>query len=582
MRSTIYFAASVTSWYFIGIMDACSLMTNNYNTGVKMSGSYFTMMESRDFEVMVHRNQSHEKITKEVTVSVQKMNEILHILVPIKDMKSTLKKIKAWVKRASHSAQFLFHRSDNSINSMQSLNHSYSTAQLHSKAVNFSSIDEAIIDNSTQTLQKATSLSTSYTDIQSNKHEEWRNHEEIKERRTKKIEIKNEIENERNREQSGQENIKQNSDQPVHISVTHSTPYSSQTPVEWGGMAITSLEREMISDIRHRIQQYLNHSITISSSSGSLSSSLFSSSLSPRDASPAHQSRLSTSQSLPTNTTHDISNNLSQPSNITDNISKTRTDTQTHSIVENTTKSSVLQTSDGVLLSSWLLTCSDIDILRFIRSKKYKVEEIWKAIKLHAIWRVSAHGADTVMKENEFLTSPMNREVFWLGVNQQNCPTLVIRTQVHDGIYYNEDPVIFTKFMVWILEQGREKYGVGREKEVCVIIDRTAVSGLPPKEEKFDRKIITRLIELFRMLYSTILDNYPDILSHANMLPVSWFFKMCSSITLRFMDSHDRSKFHMISSREVSRTMLTLFLPHQIPSHLGGTGKDENYEPIWS
>jgi hypothetical protein len=44
-----------------------------------------------------------------------------------------------------------------------------------------------------------------------------------------------------------------------------------------------------------------------------------------------------------------------------------------------------------------------------------------------------------------FSASPLHSEAFWLGVSKTGLPTLVIRTQVHDGIYYNEDPKIFTR-----------------------------------------------------------------------------------------------------------------------------------------
>ena len=39
---------------------------------------------------------------------------------------------------------------------------------------------------------------------------------------------------------------------------------------------------------------------------------------------------------------------------------------------------------------------------------------------------------------------------------------------------------------------------------VCVILDRYPIPGAGPKEEKFDMKIISKLIDLFRNLYSTV------------------------------------------------------------------------------
>ena len=65
----------------------------------------------------------------------------------------------------------------------------------------------------------------------------------------------------------------------------------------------------------------------------------------------------------------------------------------------------------------------------------------------HAKWRTSKYGADTILQEDSFQNSQMNKEVFWLGVSTTNCPTLVIRTQAHDGVDYNEDPKIFTRLV---------------------------------------------------------------------------------------------------------------------------------------
>ena len=63
-------------------------------------------------------------------------------------------------------------------------------------------------------------------------------------------------------------------------------------------------------------------------------------------------------------------------------------------------------------------------------------------LQTHDQWRASKYGADTIMRENAFQNSEMNREVFWLGLSKQDCPTLVVRTKAHDGIYYDEDPKV--------------------------------------------------------------------------------------------------------------------------------------------
>ena len=99
--------------------------------------------------------------------------------------------------------------------------------------------------------------------------------------------------------------------------------------------------------------------------------------------------------------------------------------------------------SHGV--SPWLKKALATDFLRFLRAKNGNVEEAWKMIYAHAKWRTSKHGADTILKNREFLGSILHRELFWLGESCEGHPTMVIRTQAHDGADYNEDPKIFTR-----------------------------------------------------------------------------------------------------------------------------------------
>jgi len=127
-------------------------------------------------------------------------------------------------------------------------------------------------------------------------------------------------------------------------------------------------------------------------------------------------------------------------------------------------------------------------------------------------------------------------------LNKNGCPTLVVRTQAHDGYEYQEDPKIFTAFFVWLLEQGRREYGVGTHTQICVLLDRGPVmKNGKRKIEKLDMGVVPKLVELFKMLFSTINNNYPDLLLSAKVVPVSFFFSMCYKITSRAMDAKNRS-----------------------------------------
>ena len=225
--------------------------------------------------------------------------------------------------------------------------------------------------------------------------------------------------------------------------------------------------------------------------------------------------------------------------------------------------------------SSWLFTASDKELLRFVRGQIAHKEDAWKAILAHAKWRNSKYGADKV---GDFSNNFMHYEIFWLGLNKQGCPTMVVRTVAHDGAHYNEDPELFTAFFTSLLEKGRHLYGVAAEKQVCMILDRFPFdlpdSGITKKEdEKFDFAVIKNLLNLFQHLYTTLINHYPEILDHARVMPASWVFKACYKITSRVMDKNNRKKFRMVSHSDVNKEMSSLFRQDMLPEHFGGTAQ---------
>ena len=232
--------------------------------------------------------------------------------------------------------------------------------------------------------------------------------------------------------------------------------------------------------------------------------------------------------------------------------------------------------------NKWLRNTKDLDFLRFLRRSKGNAEDGVKSMIEHAAWRSSKHGVDNISKigPKKFPPDhPLHREVFWLGVSRDNCATLVVRTQAHDGKFYNEDAQEFTDFLVYVLEQGREVYKIGSERQVCLLLDRANfvrpadhAGGVAEKVPyKLDMGVVPRLLELFKKLFSTLHLNYPDLLLIAKVVPVSSFFTMCYRITSRAMDRDSRAKFVMVKERQMREEIHNMFDKHVLPPHLGGT-----------
>lgn len=222
--------------------------------------------------------------------------------------------------------------------------------------------------------------------------------------------------------------------------------------------------------------------------------------------------------------------------------------------------------------SRWIDELQDEEILRFLRSKQNHISAAYEMILNHDRWRVSEFGAESAFTNTVFENSPLRQEIFWLGRDSNGCPTLVIRTEVHNGLYYNEDPKIFTSFLSLIMEQGRREFGVGINTQFCILLDRSSIvrqNGVK-KIESLDMSVLTKLAELFNNILSTMNDNYPDIFHSAMVVPTSWFFNICYSVTSNILSPSYREKIYMISSDEIKSKIHPLFTLDLLPKHLGG------------
>ncbi len=103
----------------------------------------------------------------------------------------------------------------------------------------------------------------------------------------------------------------------------------------------------------------------------------------------------------------------------------------------------LIEQNQSKLRSKWSHSIHNIELLRFLRAKHHHVQHAWKGIQHHDEYRISEFGPESSFMWNSYDHSPLLMEGFWLDYNEVGCPTLVIRTQLHDGYYYNDDPKIY-------------------------------------------------------------------------------------------------------------------------------------------
>jgi hypothetical protein len=107
---------------------------------------------------------------------------------------------------------------------------------------------------------------------------------------------------------------------------------------------------------------------------------------------------------------------------------------------------SLLSSYHSEAQSKWIRNdeVEDTELLRFLRARNGNIQQAYKMIIAHDKWRVSQFGAESDYIKSAYIHSPLKHEIFWLGLDKEGCPTLAVRTQVHDGLYYNDDPKIYT------------------------------------------------------------------------------------------------------------------------------------------
>lgn len=219
----------------------------------------------------------------------------------------------------------------------------------------------------------------------------------------------------------------------------------------------------------------------------------------------------------------------------------------------------------------WLREASSFDIERFLNYNNGNVIKAYESLIKHANWRTQKHAANDVLsRSSDFEKSNLNQEIFWMGETKNKCPTLVIRSNYHDGADYDEDPVKFTDFVIYQLEKGRQMYGFGEKKRMCLILDRVTKEGMNGSNDSFDMRVIPNLVALFRHLYNELTVNYPDVLDTVIIAPSTWFSSTCYSIISKVLDKGIRDVVEPIPADKVHNRMLHMFSKDFLPPHLGG------------
>jgi hypothetical protein len=195
--------------------------------------------------------------------------------------------------------------------------------------------------------------------------------------------------------------------------------------------------------------------------------------------------------------------------------------------------------------SPWLRGASDVELLRFLRARKADVAATWQMLWEHSLWRMnpSQSGADTLGPSDHqyFERSTLNQEMYWAGLASDGNPVLVFRSAFHQS---NVDPSMFSRFVVWQLEKGKRLYGVGVQRQIYIVVDRSPSKTGP----MMGPGMVTSTLPLLKTVFKVVQDNYPEVLCKAYVAPVNAITRMLFSAVSSVIDEKIRGKISLIKA----------------------------------
>ena len=234
-------------------------------------------------------------------------------------------------------------------------------------------------------------------------------------------------------------------------------------------------------------------------------------------------------------------------------------------------------------VSEWLWSCTDIDIVRFLRRQSNDPKKAFAKLVAHAQWRISyPNGADHIVEDGYYKNNVILKEqLFWMdNLDRNGCPTAVVRALLHDGKHYDDDPQKFTNFLVYLLETSRKKLNVGSEKSACLLLDRFPLKsndGIVENKESFDLSVIPNIISLLSKIVETMEDNYPEVFESITVTPASWFFQTCFRFTSKLFEKEIKDRFHLFTKTNAIVYLNDIFPDGELVRRLGVVNSDDRY-----
>jgi len=199
----------------------------------------------------------------------------------------------------------------------------------------------------------------------------------------------------------------------------------------------------------------------------------------------------------------------------------------------------------------------DSMILRFLRARKFKLEDAFTMISEALIFRATFQnvGVENITEksvENELKSG----KSFFNGVDKDGRPVCIVRTRKHDS--YHRDIDESMRYCVYVMEKGKGllKPGV----ETCTLIfDMSKFCS-----KNMDYPLVKFMVELFQKFY-------PESLHRCLILNAPWIFMGIWHIIKHWLDPATASKVTFVKSKQ----LLDYIPSSELPTSYGG---DSDYK----
>jgi len=206
-------------------------------------------------------------------------------------------------------------------------------------------------------------------------------------------------------------------------------------------------------------------------------------------------------------------------------------------------------------LGPWIAGIENNDILRFLRAHP-SVDGAWAAIKRTSKWR-NDEKIDSILEEDLSYVMPEGKEeFFYTGVDKAGRPILVYRAATH--VPGKIDEKLYCRYVVQRVEQGRKKYGLGKNVQACVVVDRIG-SGLKNQDPA-----------LLRELLPCFTTHFPGIVGNIYIAPVNNVFFFVWSLLSLLLDEDTKNSVKLLGKSEFTSELLGVMDSEVLPKNLGG------------